>query len=67
MTDRAQASRQIARHLPLREAITAAGRRVVATIDRAAAFAESWPGIALGWGIAAALAWYRWPALEAMT
>ncbi len=49
-----------------RERLKAAGQRIVAGVDRAAEFIESWPGIAAMYATTALLAWHRWPILEAM-
>jgi len=41
-------------------------QRVAAGIDKAAAFSESWAGLACAFVCVTALAWHRWPVLEAM-
>lgn len=49
-----------------RERLREAGQRIAAGADRAAAFVESWPGIATLYAGVALLAWQRWPVLEAL-
>ncbi len=38
-------------------------RRIAAGLAHAGAFAESWPGIAAAWMLAAGIAWHRLPML----